>query len=137
MIEKIATGFCGSKVLLLTAVCCLGGCVKFNDGAEALARGDYGKALGVWSVMAEYGDADAQNQLGVLYNRGLGTTRDDVEAARLFAAAASQNHPGACNNLGLMYRNGTGVARNAELAVRWFRKSAALGNTDADRKSVV
>ena len=47
--------------------------------------------------------ADAQNNLGLMYDYGEGVTIDDVEAVRWYRLAAAQEHSGAQNNLGLMY----------------------------------
>ena len=53
----------------------------FSDGARAAIAGDYATAFGHWLPLAEGGDADAQYNLGNLYDRGLGRAEDDAAAA--------------------------------------------------------
>ena len=52
---------------------------------------------------AERGDADAQNQLGVMYYRGEGVVQDRCKSADWFRKAAEQGHPKAQGSLGIMY----------------------------------
>ena len=66
---------------------------------------------------ASQGLANAQYQLGLLYERGEGVARDDAAAARWYRQAAQQGEVAAQTNLGLMYRDGRGVraGRSARL----------------------
>ena len=83
--------------------------------------------------LAEQGDADAQNRLGLLHFIG-GVVRKDLgEAARWFRKAAEQRHAGAQHNLGRAYENGEGVAKNAREAAQWYRKAAKQGDASAQR----
>ena len=43
-------------------------------------------------VRAEAGDAEAQNNLGVMYANGEGVPQDDAEAVRWYGLAAEQGH---------------------------------------------
>ena len=80
---------------------------------------------------AEQGDADAQFNLGVMYDSGRGVLKDQAEAVRWYRLAAEQGHADAQFNLGAMYANGVGVPRDDAEAVRWYRLSADQGNADA------
>ncbi|MDO4434037.1 MAG: tetratricopeptide repeat protein [Alysiella sp.] len=80
-----------------------------------------------WEQAAEQNDADAQNELGLLYHHGIGLERDDDTAADFFEAAAIQGHVGAQFNLGVLYANG----RRYNHARHWWEKAAALGSEDA------
>ena len=42
----------------------------FQAGLDAYNSGDYATALKEWRPLAETGDADAQNNLGVMYDSG-------------------------------------------------------------------
>ncbi len=53
--------------------------------------------------MVEQGDADAQNNLGVMYDEGRGVPKDDKEVARWYRKTAEQGQADAQFNLGLMY----------------------------------
>src|SRR5215467_2942649 len=68
-----------------------------GDAASAVQRGeaaykrkDYKTALYEWQPLAQQGNAVAQNWLGRLYQQGLGVTKDETEAVRLYRQAAAQ-----------------------------------------------
>ena len=58
---------------------------------------------------ADQGDAEAQYNLGVIYNNGEGVPKDDAEAVRWFQLAAEQGYAKAQFELGYKYRWGHGV----------------------------
>ena len=58
---------------------------------------------------AEQGDADAQFNLGLMYDAGEGVPQNYTEAARWFRMAAEQGFADAQLNLGYMYDTGRGV----------------------------
>ncbi len=53
----------------------------FDEGVAAYNRGDYATALREWRPLAKQGNAKAQHNLGVIYDKGRGITQDDAEAA--------------------------------------------------------
>ncbi len=57
--------------------------------------------------------ADAQNDLGFMYENGQGVPQDYAEAVGWFRKAAEQGYANAQYNLGNMYRNGHGVERTS------------------------
>ena len=79
---------------------------------------------------AEQGDADAQNNLGVMYGEGSRVPQDHAEAVRWFRIAAEQGHARAQLNLGAMYSEGRGVPQDAAEAERWFRLAVEQGDPD-------
>ncbi len=72
-----------------------------------------------------------QVHLGRLYAAGIGVGKDEVEAVRLFAAAAEAGDPKGQCDLATMYAEGRGITRDEAEAVRRFRLSADAGNADA------
>ena len=84
----------------------------FEDGEAARSRGDYATALSLWRPLAAQGNANAQYNLGVMYERGQGVPQDYKEAVRLYGLAATQEHDSAQFNLGVMYRDGQGVPQD-------------------------
>lgn len=99
-----------------------------DDAAEAnaaYARGDYETALRLITPFAERGDSQAQFTLGVMYERGQGTTPNDAEAVRWYRLSAEQGNPAAQMNLGLMHAKGRGVPVNYLEAYRWLDRAAA------------
>ena len=101
---------------------------SFNDGVTAFRGGDYATAFRIWLPMAEQNDAEAQRNIGVMYQQGLGVPQNAFEAARWYRRAADQGHVRAQQNLGVMYEHGTGVPQNFREAVKWYRRSAEGGN---------
>ena len=54
----------------------------FDDGVQAIKRGDYATAFSEWNSMAEMGHAKAQCNLGAMYAGGLGTSQNNTEAVK-------------------------------------------------------
>ena len=73
---------------------------------------------------AEQGNAQAQFNLGVMYDQGQGVRQDDAQAAQWFRKAVEQGVAEAQYNLGVMYANGKGVHQDYAQAVQWYRKAA-------------
>jgi len=64
----------------------------FQDGVDAADRGDFETALREWQPLADQGDADAQFNLGVMYDSGDGIPQDYAEAAKWHRLAAEQGN---------------------------------------------
>ena len=105
----------------------------FEDGRIKADAGQYDRARDVWAVLARGGDADSQNSLGFIYQKGLGVLPDYLRAIRLYTAAAEQGHVGAVNNLGFIYAQGYGVPRDYVRAYSWYSIAAVLGDVTAIR----
>ena len=125
-----------TRTICLTLALFLGsvgtGCgPDFNKGVAAYESGDFATALGEFRPLAEQGDADAQYNLGVMYEKGRGVPQDDKIALKWFTLAAEQGYARAQHNLGVMYANGEGVPQNDKSAVKWYRLAAEQGNAGA------
>ena len=83
-------------------------------------------------LLAEQGDAKAQNKLGFVYDAGQGVRQDYAEAVKWYRKAADQGNASAEYNLGSMYANGQGVPQDDADAVKWFRKAANRGLVAAE-----
>lgn len=99
----------------------------FDAGVDAFRAGDYQTAMGEWRALAEGGNANAQHNVGILYNYGLGVLEDFATAAAWYRKAAEQGHANAQVKLGYLHATGRGVAQDASLAVAWFREAAEDG----------
>lgn len=106
-------------------------------GGEYVAfdRADYKTALKVWLPAAEAGDADAQNSVGEIFERGLGTEPNYTVAALWFERAARQGHKGAQFNLGTLYETGKGVPQDKAKALNWYRQAWGLAEDQLVYKS--
>ena len=66
-----------------------------EDADAALKRRDYTTAVRLNRPLAEQGDANAQYNLGVFYDNGLGVPQDKVRAYMWFNLSAAQGREGA------------------------------------------
>ncbi len=98
-----------------------------DAGNEAYERGDYATALSEWRPLADQGDAVAQYNLGVLYEKGQGAPQDYAQARQWYEKAAAQEHAKAQSNIGLLYAKGHGVPRNVVQAHKWYNLAGANG----------
>jgi len=62
----------------------------FEDGLAAFKAGDHQKAVRLWKLLAEQGDARAQTLLGLMYANGEGVPEDDAKALCLYTKATKQ-----------------------------------------------
>ncbi|MEI6847264.1 MAG: tetratricopeptide repeat protein [Chlorobiaceae bacterium] len=100
--------------------------VMYENGKGGVTQ-DYVEAARWYRLAAEQGYAQAQCNLGLLYESGKGVTQDYAEAARWYHLAAEQGHAQAQFNLGLLYKSGRGVTQDSAEAERWFRLAAEQG----------
>jgi uncharacterized protein len=103
----------------------------FQKGLTAYDRGDYATALREWYPLAEQGDADAQYNLGLMYDEGQGVSENDKTAVKWYKLAAEQGNADAQVNLGVMYANGEGVTQDNVYAYMWLNIAASSGHEDA------
>lgn len=103
----------------------------WEAGVAAFDRGDYATAYREMSLLASQGDADAQYNLGQLYNEGKGVTQDYRQAAKWFRLSAERGNWYAQFSLGQLYREGRGVPQDYREALRWYRSSSENGYADA------
>ncbi|WP_404299088.1 tetratricopeptide repeat protein [Halomonas sp.] len=101
---------------------------SFEEGLDAYNRGDYSTALEHFKPLAEQGVADAQSNLGEMYDFGKGVPRSYSEAEKWYRRAAEQGHAVALFDLGYMYHRGKGVPQNYIEAAQWYRRAAELGD---------
>jgi uncharacterized protein len=98
--------------------------------------------------LAEQGNAEAQFNLGLLYDRGRRLPKDKAEALQWYRRAAMQGDTFAQNSLGDNYWEGTGlgkilaggaqgVSADKPRAYMWLMLSAAQGDEEAGRQSEI
>ena len=112
----------------------LAGMVALLVGAAPLAQAPepaQDDSIEALRTRANAGDADAQVQLGRMYDYGWGVPQDFVEAAAWYRKAAEQGDASAQDRIGGMYRRGAGVPQDDVEAVAWFRKAVEQGNVSA------
>ncbi len=92
-----------------------------EDADAAITRRDYATALRLIRPLAERGDANAQYNLGVFYDNGLGVPRDKVRAYMWFNLSAAQGRESAAAFRDLIARSLTPaqIAEAQKLAREW------------------
>ena len=92
-----------------------------EDANAAIKRRDYATAVRLIRPLAEQGDANAQYNLGVFYDNGLGVPQDKVRAYMWFNLSAAQGREGAAAFRDLIARRMTPaqIAEAQKLAREW------------------
>lgn len=90
------------------------------------------EASSLFFDMAETGDAEAHNALGMMYKHGIRTDINDKKAYSFFQKAAALGYAKAYYNLGLMYRFGHYVTQDLDSASLFFSKAKDAGYNDID-----
>ena len=107
----------------------------FAEGMRILENGttreDGVKAFKYLGQAASQGHTEAQYQLSVCYDRGIGVRRNITEAAKWCQMAAFGGHAKAQSEIGYCYEYGQGVVRNIKEAVSWYEMASAQGNIEA------
>ncbi|HLP06179.1 MAG TPA: T9SS type A sorting domain-containing protein, partial [Paludibacter sp.] len=87
------------------------------------------KALKMIQPLADAGNAEASNMVGVILSRGLADSLNYKVAFDYFRQAANNGYANAWANLGLMYKEGLGVDQDFQQAYQCFGKGAGLNST--------
>jgi serine/threonine protein kinase len=97
----------------------------------ALEAGDYARARGVLTGLADAGSAQAAYHLGVMELEGLGGPRRTDAGIAWLERAAAGGVADAHLRLGLTYADGGSVTRDEFLAYMWLWAASELGNEAA------
>ena len=130
--KKLTLTICLTITLFMVSAC--EESTGYQKGYAAYESGDYATALREFKPLAEQGDADAQNSMGWMYQKGLGVPQDFKTALKWYTLAAEQGNAYAQYNLGHMYTNGKGVPQDNKTAVKWFRLAAKQGHPRAQEQ---
>jgi hypothetical protein len=102
-----------------------------DQGATAFDNGDYQAAMTLWKEAADRGNADAEDNIGQLYEEGDGVNQDYGQAMQWYQRAAQDGSASALGDIGDLYKNGSGVERSFATALQWYRKAAAQDDPHA------
>ena len=111
-------------------------CDKFSFAhrittSESQNEADKKKAFQVWEELSEKGYIRSTFYLGVCYDVGIGTRKNDRKAYCNYLLAAELGHVEAQYNVYKMLYDGVGVDKNIDESIEWL-KVAALGNKDIE-----
>jgi hypothetical protein len=87
-------------------------------------------AIGVIQTAAQQGDADAQYELGTIYQSGAGVARNPAQAEQWLSKAANQGHAKAQYALAMLYR-GNDSEEALQRSLEWQQKAAQSGYAEA------
>jgi len=99
----------------------------YNLGSLKTIQGDSKNAIKWLAVASDFGIPQAQFNLGVLYEHGIGTKVDLERAFILYGKASKQNYLEAQNNLAALYYDGRGTEKNIVKALYWLKLAATNG----------
>jgi TPR repeat protein len=123
------TRFVSISVLMLALTACS---TNLQRGWNAYQRGDYKNALKWYQYEADQGDANAQNNMGFMYEKGHGVPQNHTIAVEWYRKAAIQGFTRSQTALGLMYFHGHGAEQDEAEAIRLWRKAAKRGFASAE-----
>ena len=103
------------------------GDTDYIAGNRFYEKKDYANALTFFQRAANGGNADALNNLGVMYHYGEGVAKDFTKAAEWYRKAAEKNHAKALYNLGILYQDKEDFAS----AAYWYGKAVEQGHSKA------
>jgi len=113
-------------------LCLSQGKPKTAAAPPASAQTDWSKAsLAEMQKAAQSGNADAEDQLGLMYENGTGVTQDYQQALAWYRKSAAQGDKNGENNLGWIYEKGLGITQDYQQALVLYQKAAEQGNSDA------
>jgi len=128
---KLITIMFSSLLLVLSLFGC-SSADTYEDGMKAYDSKNYEKAFKIFSAEANKGNPEAQHSLGLMYNRGDGSVRQDYkEAVKWYSVAAEKGNINSLTNLAIMHLNGTGVPQNYINGYALSSIAASYGNPDA------
>ena len=122
----------------------------FDTAINSLGRKEFTTALQLFTDLANRGMAEAQINLGMMFESGQGVLQNFDEAIKWYQLAASQglikaqeklnlliNKAAAAQvnfGLGVAFENGQGVPQDIMEAIRWYQLSADQGLIKAQEK---
>ncbi|MGH9549163.1 MAG: hypothetical protein ACRD3W_07310, partial [Terriglobales bacterium] len=106
--------------VFLVGACATGAAAdSFEEAFSAYSRGDYAQAIKLFRLAAAQGNALAQYNLGVIYDKGEGMPQDYQEAMKWYRLAAAQGDGRAQSILANMYFTGKGVRQDLVRTHMW------------------
>lgn len=128
----VCQGTTWMTMLFILALLTPANATDLQTGSEAVhEQSDFAAALRELRMLAEQGNAEAQLELGLMYQRGKGVPEDNTEAVKWYRKAAEQGNTLAQTLLGFMHAEGRGVPEDDTEAVKWYRRAAEQGNAEA------
>lgn len=130
--RRFKTSSCIATLVLGCAIVPSAQAADFFDGLTAMKASKFEEAREIFLPLAQGGNADAEELIGVMYAMGLGVERDDERAFDWYLRSSLKGHPGAQSGIGWYYEVGRGIpAPDLVRAYTWYVLSAIGGDPDA------
>jgi TPR repeat protein len=100
----------------------------FEEGIAAYQANNLPLAYKEFRAAAENGHIDSQFNLALMYEKGIGVSKDEKEAIVWYRKSAEQGNAYAQYNLAVMYENGRGTAVDFAQANEWYRNASVQGD---------
>lgn len=100
-------------------------------GVQADLANEPARAYVFYRLAAEAGIPDAEFNVAVMNDSGIGTPHDRAQAALWYARAATHDFGRAAYDLGELAMSGDGIPRNPALARIWFDAAGATSRAQA------
>lgn len=105
---------------------------KLDRAVEAMRSGDFAEAYCIMRPLAEFGDADAQYNIGWMYMNGYGLRVNDSLALEWWQKASRQRHADASFSIGMLYSMGEGgIPKDPNKAIDYYLLALEEGHEDA------
>ncbi|TYA58909.1 tetratricopeptide repeat protein [Formosa maritima] len=104
------------------------GIAHFEAGLKAVDADNMPQAFQEFLEAAKEGHIDSQFNVALMYEQGLGVSKNESEALFWYESSASRGNSGAQFNLGVLYENGIGTTINFAKANEWYRKASEQGD---------
>jgi TPR repeat protein len=104
------------------------GIAYFESALTAVDANNMPLAYNEFLAGAKEGHIYCQYNVGLMYEQGLGITKNDKEAVYWYKQSAIQGNSAAQFNLGVCYENGIGTNVDFEKANEWYRKASVQGD---------
>ena len=127
---RLATIVCqvSTGIGLASAQLCFAAALpQVEIGLRDFQHARFAEAQAAWRQAASAGDPRGALYLGVMYDSGVGVSRDFGEAMRWYRQAAAGGSMVAAFNIGVLYDGGFGVTSDQSEAAAWYQKAASGG----------
>lgn len=106
------------------------------QGYKCLKDRHYLDAARAFEHAAVAGLVEAQYELGLLYEKGMGVRTDSAKARNLYEKAAKQNHILAAEKLAEYFAEGIGGDKHVDQSRQWKEKAQSLRDEKAKLNQV-
>jgi TPR repeat protein len=89
------------------------------------------ESLILYQQAADQNFAPAQFRLGSLYEKGIGVSKDQEKARKLYLSAASLGHAKSMHNLAVLNADNSEGKADLRASAQWFRRAAEHGIADS------